>query len=190
MGCAAGARGVTVLFFCRGSRAPWGEQTGLPPALEIRSWRPASDGLPGSGPHARENLAWLAFQRLGVFATDGFEELSIWRGERMLHRLVVTPRWRRFPFMAVEDVQIGGLWTDPEVRRVGLASAAIAEAHRRHAAIGRRFWYLVDDGNAPSAALAEACGYRLIGAGRRTRPLGCPALGQFRLDSVTVAMSD
>ncbi len=98
----------------------------------------------------------------------------------------MTPRWFRFPFMALGDLQIGALWTEPDARRLGLARAAIAEAHRRHAAPGRCFWYVVDDGNPASISLAEACGYRLVGAGRRTRPLGVSGLGRFRMDTARI----
>ena len=83
------------------------------------------------------------------------------------------------------DLQIGGLWTDPEARRLGLARAAISEALRRHAVPGRCFWYLVDDDNAASIGLAEACGYRMVGVGRRTRPLGVRGLGRFLMDAAT-----
>ncbi len=85
--------------------------------------------------------------------------------------------------MAAGDLQIGGLWTAPEARRIGLATAAIVEAHRRHAAPARRFWFLVEETNAASIGLAEACGYRLVGRGRRTRPLGVSVLGQYRLEN-------
>ena len=175
---------MTVLFYRRNSEVSAPDAFGLPRGLELRSWRPALDGLPPQGRWLRENLAWYALQKMGLFGASVFEELSIWRGERMLHRLLVTPRWLRFPFMAENDLQIGGLWTDPEVRRIGLASAMIAEAHRRSAAPGRRFWYLADNANAPSIGLAESCGYRLVGTGRRTRLLGIAALGQFRLETV------
>lgn len=176
---------MTVLFYRRAAGPSCADALGLPPGLDLRSWRPAVDGAPPRRGRSGENLAWFAFQHMGLFASDGFEELSIWRGERLLHRLVVTPRWLRFPFMTAEDVQIGGLWTDPQARRSGLASAAIAEAHRRHAAPGRRFWYVVDEANAASIGLAQARGYRLIGTGRRTRPLGLAALGRFQLEVVT-----
>ena len=58
-----------------------------------------------------------------------------------------------------------------------------AEGHRRHAAPGRCFWYVVDGDNAASIGLAEACGYRLVGEGRRTRPLGVSGLGRFRMEA-------
>jgi hypothetical protein len=179
---AAGPSGVTIRFYRREGDAPVAEASGLAPAWEIRSWRPARDGAPPDGPHTMQNLVWFAFDRLGLFSSHDFEELSVWRGGRMLHRLIVSPRWFRFPFMAAGDLQIGALWTDSGVRRLGLARAAIAEAHRRHAAPGRAFWYVTDAGNAPSVALAEACGYRLAGEGRRTRPLGLPLFGQYRLE--------
>ena len=153
----------------------------LPKGCEFRHWRPAEEGPPPPGPHIGENRVWFAFDRLGLFASRAFEELSIWRGEQVLHRLVVTPRWLRFPFMAPGDLQIGALWTAPEARRIGLAAAAICEAHRRNARPGRCFWYLVDGENPASIGLAEACGYRLVGTGQRTRPLGVAALGQFRM---------
>ena len=175
---------MTIRFYRREGVVPAPDALGLPLGCEIRSWRPAIDGLPPDSPEAGENRVWYAFDRLGLLASHAFEELSVWRGGRMFHRLIVTPRWFRFPFMGSADVQIGALWTAPEARRIGLASAAIAEAHRRHAAPGRRFWFLVDDENAASIGLAEACGYRLIGTGRRTRPLGVSILGRFRLESV------
>ncbi len=177
---------MTVRFYRLERASPVPEPPDLLLGLDIRSWRPATDGPPRRRPRRWENLVWFAFQQLGLFASDAFEELSLWRGERMLHRLVVTPSWLRFPFMAPGDLQIGGLWTDPEVRRIGLAGAMMAEAHRRRAEPGRRFWYVVDEANSPSIGLAEASGYRLIGTGRRTRPLGLAALGQYRLESVTV----
>jgi RimJ/RimL family protein N-acetyltransferase len=118
---------------------------------------------------------------LGLFAEPGFVELTLWRDGRRLHRLIVTPRWFRFPFMGSGDLQLGDLWTDPAARGQGLARAAITEALRlaRHA---DRVWYLVDARNDASARLAESVGFQLYGAGRRTRPLGLHLAGRFRLD--------
>jgi GNAT superfamily N-acetyltransferase len=174
---------VTIRFYRRAAEPPAGGATAWPDGCELRRWRPSQDGPPPAGPHAAENLAWFAFDRLGQFASREFEELSVWRDGWLLHRLIVTPRWFRFPFMARNDLQIGAIVTSPEARRLGLARMAILEAHRRHAAPGRAFWYVSEDDNAASIALAEACGYRLAGAGRRTRPLGLRGLGRFRMES-------
>ncbi|MGZ3276675.1 MAG: GNAT family N-acetyltransferase [Caulobacteraceae bacterium] len=174
---------MIVRFYRRAGDAPC-EAPDWAPVCDLDSWRPAVDGPPPPGPHAAENRVWYGFDRAGLFASHAFEELSVRVAGRLLHRLIVTPRWFRFPFMAEDDLQIGALWTAPEARRCGLAMCAIAEAHRRHASPGRCFWYVVDDENAASISLAEACGYRLMGKGRRTRPLGVSGLGQFRMEAL------
>ena len=176
---------MTIGFYRRSGDAAIGKPPRWPKGCELRSWRPAYDGPPPRGPHFRENLVWFAFDQLGLFGSRAFEELQVWRDGRLAHRLIVTPRWFRFPFMGRDDLQIGALWTDPQARRLGLARAAIAEAHRRHAAQAGGFWYVADDANPASAGLAEACGYRRVGVGRRTRRLGLRVLGQFVMEPAT-----
>ena len=122
----------------------------LPAGVEARVWRPASDGFPPPGSRSLRNAVWWAFARLGLFARPDFVEITLWRGGERLHRLIVTPRWLRFPFMAADDLQLGDLWTHPGARGQGLARAAIAIAHRRFA--GRRFWYLVRSDNTADRA--------------------------------------
>jgi RimJ/RimL family protein N-acetyltransferase len=74
------------------------------------------------------------------------------------------------------------VWTAPAARQQGLARLAIAEAHHRFADEPVAFWYVIDAANSASAALARACGYELVAAGRRTRRLGSRLLGQFVID--------
>ena len=152
--------------------------------LSIRIWQPCRDGLPRYGALRWANLVWWTLQRLGLFARDDFAELTIWREEQLLHRLIVTPRWYRFPFMTGRDLQIGALWTHPAARGRGLARAAIGEALRRFDGKGGRFWYVVDSTNHASIRLIESCGFELVGTGRRTHPLGLRLFGRFRLDSM------
>jgi GNAT superfamily N-acetyltransferase len=175
-----------IRFFCRDGGAPVPPSLVLPAGCALRIWRPDADGLPPARHCIAENMAWFAFDRLGLFARNDFAELSVWEERRMLHRLIVTPRWFRFPFMAAGDLQIGALWTAPHARRRGLARAAIAAAHRRFSACNR-FWYVTDDANAASVRLALACFYAPIGTGKRTRPLGLAALGRFRIDPIAAA---
>ena len=171
-----------IRFYRSESERPVSAAPQLPADIEIRLWRPGTDGLPFHREALARNLAWFAFTRLGLFANREFAELSLWRDRRLLHRLVVTPRWLRFPFMDADDLQIGDLWTAPQERGKGLARAAIAAAHARLGAPGRRFWYLADETNAASVGLIESCDYSFIGTGRRTAPLGLRPVGSFRLD--------
>lgn len=154
----------------------------LPTSVEVKIWRPAVNGFPTRGASQGENFAWWVLDQAGLFARRQFAEVTLVRDGRRIHRLIVTPRWARFPFMASGDLQIGGVWTAPEARGEGLARAAIVEAHQR---LGRRltpFWYVVDPSNEPSVRLGQACGYKLVGIGRRTRPAGISLFGQFRID--------
>jgi RimJ/RimL family protein N-acetyltransferase len=127
---------------------------------------------------------WLQ-DRCGLFADGRYLELSITSGKRRVCRLVVTPRWYRFPFMAPDDLQLGALWTDPAWRRQGLARRTMAEAHRRFAGATQRFWYVTDSGNAASVALARASGYRPAGEGHRTRPVGIGLIGRYEIERAT-----
>jgi RimJ/RimL family protein N-acetyltransferase len=165
---------VTIHFYRRDPGDPMMAE-GLPPTTDLRLWTP-EDGVT----HLR-HLPWWLLHRLGGFARPGFAALEIERNGQVLHRLIVTPRWYRFPFMVPADLQIGGLWTHPAARRLGLARMAIAEVQRQFGDPGTRFWYITDSRNIASVRTAEAAGFRLIGTGRRTRPFGLRLLGQYRL---------
>jgi RimJ/RimL family protein N-acetyltransferase len=168
---------VSVRFYRHdpGDPAP---QSALPSGVTVRIWR-ACDGIPRDG----RDAPWWAIERLGLFAQRGFASLAIERDGALLHRLIVTPRWYRFPFMAPEDLQIGGLWTHPAARGQGLARAGVAEAHRRFGDRATRFWYVTEEDNAASIRIAQGVGYRLVGTGERTAPLGIRAMGRYRLTS-------
>lgn len=127
-------------------------------------------------------MLWWAISILGMFACRDFTEVTIWRGEKLLHRLIVTPRWYRAPFMDRNDLQCGDLWTHPDERGKGLARLAMRLVHHLFSGRQGRIWYVVDRDNRPSVGLVESCGYQLVGSGRRTSILGAKLLGQFRID--------
>jgi RimJ/RimL family protein N-acetyltransferase len=168
---------MSVAFFLRDGAPDDGPA--LPDGMSLKLWRPNEQVLPPL--YAVRAAYWLQAQ-LGMFADRRFTELSLWSGEAMVHRLIVTPRWYRFPFMAAGDLQFGALWTHPAHRRRGLARLGLAEAHRLFSGPTQRFWYVADSDNLPSTALAIASGYRLTGIGRRTTRFGLGLLGQFQMD--------
>ncbi len=172
---------MTLHFYCRRGQSGSEIAAGLEPGMDFRVWAPAQ-GIPPRGSRTFPNMVWWAFVRAGLFARRDLIELSIWRAGEMLHRLTVSPRWYRFPFMAAQDLQLGALWTRPDKRGQGLARAAIAEAHRLYAGRTPCFWYVADARNRASIRLIESCGYRLAGIGHRTRPFHIRLFGQFVLD--------
>jgi RimJ/RimL family protein N-acetyltransferase len=171
---------MSILFYRRSGAEPVPAAPDLAD-VTVRWWSPARDGFPHRGGKWAQNAAWLVLTVAGAFSPPGLSELSLWRNGRMVHRLIVTPRWYRFPFMAERELQLGNLWTDPSLRGRGLARLAVAEACRRFAAPQTRIWYLADAANAPSWRLAETCGFQPVGIGRRTRPIGIAPLGRYRL---------
>jgi RimJ/RimL family protein N-acetyltransferase len=158
-------------------RAPELDQT-----MRFATWQPDRDGLPLGKARRAANYAWWLLAWAGGFSRSGFAELRIESGGIVVQRLIVTPRWRRFPFMGGGDLQVGDVWTSPEHRRRGLARIALAEANRRYAREGTTIWYVVEAGNEGSAALARSCGYRRVAVGRRTRRVGTALLGQYVID--------
>lgn len=168
---------MTVLFYAIDPAGTVQRDGALPLDVCVHWWRPAIDGLPLGSMRGR-NLCWWGLDRLGLLTDHRFAELSLRRGGGTVHRLVLTPRWYRFPFMADGDLQIGDVWTAPEARGGGLALAGIAEALRASAGT-RRLWYVVAAENAPSIRLIERAGFTLVGSGRRTRPFGMKRAGRF-----------
>jgi RimJ/RimL family protein N-acetyltransferase len=171
---------MTILYLARLSSGD--EPPALRSGFHLRIWRPHDDGLPPARRGFWGNIFWWLLDRCGLFANAEFREITIWRRRRLMHRLIVTPRWRRFPFMAAHDLQIGALWTAPSARGRGLAQTAILHALRHGHRPEQRIWYVVDAANERSVRLAERCGFIAVGQGRRTAPAGLRILGSFRVD--------
>lgn len=152
-----------------------------PEGLQLSRWRPTLDGWPTGVFASRANGFWMALSIAGAFSRDDLTVYAIHSGNRLLHRVLVTPRWYRFPFMARDDLQLGDLWTAPDHRGRGLARLAARAIHADFAQTCDKFWYLVPADNVPSIRLVERMGYDFVGVGLRTRPLGMPFLGQFEM---------
>lgn len=149
--------------------------------LEIETWRPRDTGPWPEGLPQFENRVWQVFDRFGVFETHECGVLIMRLEGALIHRSLVTPRWRRFPDMGANDLQIGAVWTDPAYRGRGLARLAISEIQKRWAGRYERLWYIVDESNEASIRVIEASGFELLGFGVKTRPFGLGLLGQYRM---------
>ncbi len=165
---------MSVLFFCR--EAPQGARLApLPPGMTMRVWSPARDGFPPA-PLWRRNVLWWLMDRMGLFARRDFAEITLWQGDDLLHRLILTPRWYRFPFMAPGDLQVGDIWTHPAVRGQGLARLGVEQAL---AFAQGRVWYVTGTQHRASIALATGMGFRPAGHGYRSSPFALHAAGRF-----------
>jgi ribosomal protein S18 acetylase RimI-like enzyme len=150
----------------------------LPPGARVLCWCPARDGFPRGFFATPINVVWWLADKIGLFARRDFTVIAIERSGKLLHRLMVTPKWYRFPDMGPGDLQLGMLWTAPEARGQGLAGLAIATAHELFGSAYDAMWYLVDEDNTASRRLIERFDYPAIGRGVRTRPFGIKAFGR------------
>ncbi|ATQ41141.1 GNAT family N-acetyltransferase [Caulobacter mirabilis] len=153
----------------------------LPDGFEVSVWKPRRDGLPPRSLPSYPNAVWWLFDKLGLFANPNCGVIMISREGTLAHSSLVTPRYFRFPEMAADDLQIGATWTAPEMRGQGLAKASIGLIHEHWRGAFKRMWYLVEDDNAPSIRVIEACGYSLLGRGVRSVPAGIGPLATYRM---------
>jgi RimJ/RimL family protein N-acetyltransferase len=171
-----------ILFMARVSNAP---ATAAPTlsGFEITIWRPSLLSWKPSGLPMVPTVVWSAFHQLRIFSNRDLGMVVIRRGAEVVHHLLVTPRWYRFPFMKPGDVQIGAVYTAPTYRGRGLARLGIATACRVWQAPQRRVWYLVEPENEPSIRAATACGFTLVGTGERTPVAGVGVLGRYDISA-------
>lgn len=152
----------------------------LPDHLRLSRWRPGTDGWPTGLFATNANRLWTVLGKAGAFPRDDLTVYAIHNGDRLVHRMLVTPRWYRFPFMGANDLQLGDLWTAPDQRGAGLAGFAARAVHADFADVCDAFWYLVPENNLSSIRLVERLNYEYVGRGIRTRRLGLSLLGQFK----------
>jgi ribosomal protein S18 acetylase RimI-like enzyme len=147
----------------------------------MRIWRPRRDGWPRAPLPLWPNLVWWALDALGVFARRDCGVLMLLSGGRLVHSALVSPAWFRFPNMQRDDVQIGAVWTAPDMRGRGLARLGMQMILAAWARDGGRVWYIVEEDNTPSIRLAERAGFLRMGDGERSRPFGLGLLGRYRI---------
>ena len=153
----------------------------LPSGYSLDIWYPRHNGLNLKGLPFNRYAVWWVFDHIGLFANSLAGVVMIKKGNRMVHRSLVTPKWYRFPNMTSNELQIGDVWTTEDQRGHGLAKIAINEIHRQWGASCEKMWYLVGDENLGSIKLIEAFGYKLCALGERTKPGNIRALGKFQI---------
>ena len=127
---------------------------------------------------------WSLFHFLGVFASRDYFLVLVLAGPRLVHRTCIFPAHFRFPFMAIRDLQAGGLWTDPGWRGRSQAWPPWRQRSGAPSARGGPCGYMVRENNRPSIRLAEKAGFLPWGRGGRVDPWGIGALGRYEVEEV------
>jgi GNAT superfamily N-acetyltransferase len=170
------------LFFATEPSPQHAEVRDLPVGYQAEFWAPRGGQLRPAGLGWMPFIVWsLVFHHGRIFSNRSYQLLLIKKDGELVHRSCIFPGYFRFPFMAAADLQVGDTWTAPSERGKGLAGWALASIIRRLATAGTTVWYICDQENAASAAVARKAGMKLVGRGIRTRRFGLNLLGKFQI---------
>lgn len=158
-----------------------GNEIHLPDGYTLTVWHPTiGRPLPPSDRGVKW-IVWALFHALRIFASDQYGVVQVRRGQRLVHRSALFPKYFRFPFMKDSDLQVGDTWTHPDERGKGVAVAALRAARQRALRPESRLWYLTTAANPASIRVAERAGLTLVGVGVRRRRCGLRLLGAYTI---------
>lgn len=155
---------------------------GPPPAgLEVINWRPTWRSWRPPGFSEARWAIWAFAHHARAFRNREFAvQVLTFEGDAV-HRACVFPRCARFPFMGMDDLQFGDVWTENRWRGRHLATWSLSALVHQYQAAGRSIWYLTNADNIASVKLIERSGFQRVGTGDRERPFGVSLLAQYRL---------
>ena len=84
--------------------------------------------------------------------------------------------------MARGDLQIGDVWTRPDARGKGYATAAMEKICQLCAGKGLTLWYIVEETNAASIRVVEKVGFDLMGFGKKHSRFFLPIFGFYAIE--------
>lgn len=163
-----------------GVRAALERERARSPGHHVTFWQPslAEPFMPGE---LDPKLAsYTVMNTLGLFDSSNYGAVLLSSKDGMIdHRSAIMPRFARFPFMAMNDLQIGATFTRPDARGRGLALRAVLEIVYRFGDPGRTFWYLTDEANIASVAVIRKAGFQFVGTGGKHPRYGLRFLGFY-----------
>lgn len=151
---------------------------------EVSFWQPRPGRPFPPGRLDPRVWSYSVMHAAGMFSSPHYGALILRSRDGAIdHSSLVMPRFARFPFMGVNDLQIGATFTRPEARGRGLALRAVHEIVDRFRAPDRAFWYLTDVTNRASIGVIEKAGFRLIGTGEKRPRMGLKFFGFYDMSA-------
>ncbi len=135
-----------------------------PVAIQLIKWRPSPRSIRPPGKPFKYAFYSL-FHYLGVFGSAAFQQVTAQVEGRSVGSLLIVPAHFKYPFMARNDVQLTYVLVDPSCRGQGIAWEMMFDATRD---VQADIWYVTDESNCPSIALARKAGFELAGVARRS----------------------
>lgn len=145
-------------------------------------WQPSMSRPFPPGRRDPRILAYSVMHATGLFASSSYSMVQLLTPDGSIaHSSLIMPRFARFPFMGLDDLQIGATETSPIHRGRGLAVRAIDETIATLGRSGRTFWYLTEDANTASIAVIRKAGFSLVGRGMKVPRLGLTTFGYYAI---------
>lgn len=154
----------------------------LDSTYEVRRWTAERDGWRFPRLGIVRSAIYRTFDAFAIFRNEYYGGTIIKDGDELVHHTLIIPKYFRFPFMDDSDVQIGFIWTSPHYRSKGLAVAGVCTCLDILSDFSGTVWYIVEEGNYPSIALAERIGFRMAGRGHVMRESKWSLLGRYVVD--------
>ncbi len=110
-------------------------------------------------------IVWFFFHIFHIFNSKLFSINLLYLDGKLVHHTFIFPSFYRFPFMGVDDLQFGDIWTSDDFKNLGIASSSLKyllEIYSR-----KKIWFLCDKSNEASVKLAIKCGFELVGTGTK-----------------------
>ena len=123
---------------------------------------------------------WLA-HRLGLFPNKDYSAVIIKDNDKFVLKMLVVPRYFKWPFMGPNDLQFIYGTTNPDYRRLGVARIAMDIAISHLSTDGRKFWGVISEDNQPSIKWVEKVGFLYVGKIEERKLLGIPLLKRLYL---------
>lgn len=112
---------------------------------------------------------WILFHYFSIFKSKSFSLSCLYSHDKLVHQIIVFPAFFRFPFMGVNDIQFGDIWTLDSFQNKGIAKRNLNLLINKHS--NKKIWFLCSEDNIASRKIAENSGFELFGVGYKSKRL-------------------
>ena len=130
--------------------------------FDLKIWRPSGLSIiPEYFP--RKYLGYWLAHKIGYFPNKDYSAVIIKDNDNFVLKMLVVPKYFKWPFMGPNDLQVMYITTNSKYRRLGVADIALSVAVNRLAANRRKFWAIIDENNIPSLNCFKKAGFVYAG---------------------------
>jgi len=152
-----------------------------PCSIFLTEWKPTLFSWYPKGYGFKYTLYSL-FKLTGIFKNKNYSAYLAYKDTQLIGSLLLVPAYYRWPFMDDDAIQITYVKIYKEFRGKGYGKQMIQKAILQLPAQVKEkgVWYVTDDTNKASKAVADSVGFELVSYGVPSHVLGLPLLKILR----------